>query len=397
MIKHFVLDTNILIDNPNAIMLLRNGKDEGDINRIFIPETVIQELDKLKRKDSIKHIISKIVDNLHEQLEYYTVIPRIDLEYIENPDDRILQEILWLEESFEVDNLIFVTNDRLLALKAKLEDIDTQEFKESLPFKTEAEVYTGIIKSEEEKVFNSFFWDSGRLHRVIPGGAVEIRRDNKIWNTTPRHYTQNAAMELLLDPDINILSLSSSAGYGKTHIAVAGALHSVLQKKLFKKIYVFKTVEDIGPSIGFLPGSLQEKIDPYMKYIKTMFQKLHEGRKGNNDLFLEDGELNPKYVEVLPLTYIRGMNIDDAYVIIDEAQNISRLQMRSLLTRMGDNVKVILCGDPNQVDNPNLNSQNNGLNWCVRLFKGEKNYGHITLGGSKSRGPICDLVHKKGL
>jgi PhoH-like ATPase len=204
-------------------------------------------------------------------------------------------------------------------------------------------------------------------------------------------------MELLLDPDINILSLSSSAGYGKTHIAVAGALHSVLQKKLFKKIYVFKTVEDIGPSIGFLPGSLQEKIDPYMKYIKTMFQKLHEGRKGNNDLFLEDGELNPKYVEVLPLTYIRGMNIDDAYVIIDEAQNISRLQMRSLLTRMGDNVKVILCGDPNQVDNPNLNSQNNGLNWCVRLFKGEKNYGHITLGGSKSRGPICDLVHKKGL
>jgi len=138
-----------------------------------------------------------------------------------------------------------------------------------------------------------------------------------------------------------------------------------------------------------------------MKYLFNLLLKLHELRSAGK-IFLNTDNSNKirfdsRKFEILPLGYIRGMNIDDAFVIIDEAQNITRQQMRSILTRMGENVKCICIGDVKQIDHPHLNEQNNGLNWCVVKLKGFDNYSHMTLKNKNSRGPICDMVLKSNL
>ena len=138
-----------------------------------------------------------------------------------------------------------------------------------------------------------------------------------------------------------------------------------------------------------------------MKYLSSLLLKLDEIRNANK-IFTSKENINkvrfdPRRFEILPMAYIRGMNIDNAFVIIDECQNITRYQLRSILTRMGENVKCICIGDVKQIDHPHLNEQNNGLNWCVVKLKGLDNYSHIILKSKSSRGPICDMVIKSGL
>ncbi|PID55502.1 phosphate starvation-inducible protein PhoH, partial [candidate division KSB3 bacterium] len=136
---------------------------------------------------------------------------------------------------------------------------------------------------------------------------------------------------------------------------------------------------------------------PYVRYMEDLLAKLHKKRSANK-LFVKDSDppkTNPRFFEMMPLNYMRGMNIDDAIVILDEVQNISRDELRLALTRMGENTRCFCLGDTSQVDNPHLNSQNNGLNWMVKKFKGDKRYAHIVLNGGsqvRSRGPVTDLV-----
>jgi PhoH-like ATPase len=149
-----------------------------------------------------------------------------------------------------------------------------------------------------------------------------------------------------------------------------------------------------------LPGTIDDKMYPYFRPIKDLMTKLHELRPANRAWLEPDAdklELNTRSVEMLPINFLRGMNVDNAIVLIDEVQNLSRIELRTVLSRMGDNVKVICTGDVRQIDNPHLNEDNNGLNWMVKYFKGAPNYGHIVLSGSKSRGPIADLVRESGL
>lgn len=174
---------------------------------------------------------------------------------------------------------------------------------------------------------------------------------------------------------------------------------NIVQNIFSKKIYIVRPTIQIGEELGFLPGDLSEKIDPYFRPIKDLLIKLHEIRPCNR-IFI-DGDprkgFDNKYIEFLPINYLRGMNLENCYVIIDETQNLSRSEMRTLLSRMGEGVRCFLTGDTSQVDNKYLNSSNNGLNWVVRKFKNQPNYAHITLKGSKSRGPIADLVIKTEL
>ena len=216
----------------------------------------------------------------------------------------------------------------------------------------------------------------------------------------PRTVYQNLALELMTSEEIPIVSIQSEAGYGKSHLALASALYLTLEKKRFNKIYVVKPMIEIGQKLGFLPGSLREKMEPYNKYISDLVLKLH-GVRPANKLFLDAQAYpplyDPKRFELLPLAYIRGMNIENAVIIVDEMQNLSRSECRSLLSRMGENVKCICLGDTRQIDNPYLNRDNNGLNWVVKKFKGNRLYAHLVLKGEKSRGPITDLVIRTGL
>jgi PhoH-like ATPase len=164
----------------------------------------------------------------------------------------------------------------------------------------------------------------------------------------------------MMHPDIHIVSVQSNAGYGKSFLALAAALALVLEKKIYDKIYAVKPMIEIGQKMGYLPGGVDEKMEPYTRYISDLVRKLHRMLPANRIFLDPEGippRYNPKRFELLPLTYVRGMNIENAVVIVDEIQNMSRTECRSLLSRMGEGVKCICLGDVHQVDNPYLSTE----------------------------------------
>jgi len=392
--KNYVLDTNVLIENPECLLNLRNGAE----NNIFIPYHVLMELEGLKKTPKLRHIVSKVIQLLMEHRDKITFIKneKSRSQFTDIVDNHILEEI----NSGGIDNPILVTNDRILQLQAGLAGIASEELRDSKPFESESQRYTGFVEDGQPPVPNSFSWQGGKPVLHAPDGDKVIGYSCEVWNIKPRTVYQNLALELICSQHIDLVSIQSEAGYGKTYLALAAALYAVQEKKLYDKIFVLKPTIEIGAKMGYLPGDVSEKMEPYMKYIYDLLVKLHKSRAANK-VFLNPNDdilrLNPKKFEILPLAYVRGMNIENAFVIIDEAQNLSRTEVRAILTRMGEGVKCLCLGDTSQVDNPYLNESNNGLNWIVRKFKGFSNYAHIVLKGDKSRGPITDMVLKSRL
>jgi len=393
--KNYVLDTNVLIENPNSILALRNGSE----NNIFIPYHVLMELENLKNTPKLRHIVSKVISLLIEHKEHITFLRRngSHTPFTNIVDNYILEEI---ENAQDIVNPILVTNDRILQLQAGMRNIKSEELRDSKPFESESQLYTGFVEDGEPVPPNAFVWRDGKPVLMSPSGEKIISYTNDVWNLKPRTVYQNLALELITSEHVDLVSIQSEAGFGKTYLALAAALYMVLERKLFDKVYVVKPTIEIGAKMGYLPGDIAEKMEPYVKYIFELLLKLHRQRPANK-LFLNPGEENPrinvKKFEILPLAFVRGMNIENSFVIIDEAQNLSRSELRAILTRMGEGVKCLCLGDTSQVDNPYLNEANNGLNWIVRKFKGFVNYGHIVLKGDRSRGPITDMVLKSKL
>ena len=394
--KNYVLDTNVLIENPHSILKLQNGED----NDIFIPYHVLIELNQLKSNTRLRHIVSKVVDVMlahKESIHFIHNDASISPFTEEIVDNHILREILECEG---LDDPILVTNDKILQLQAGLADIRSEEFKDSMPFESESQRYTGFTENGDEPVVNSFSWVEGKPVFHGSGGDETISYTLNLWSVKPRTVYQNLAMALMGNPGIDLVSIQSEAGFGKTFLALAAGLYLTLEKRLFQKIFLVKPTIEVGAKLGFLPGDIKEKMEPYVKYIYDLVLKLHALRPANK-LFVDSSEeplrYNPKKIEILPLAFIRGMNVENAFVIIDETQNLSRSEVRALLTRMGEGVKCVCLGDTSQVDNTYLSESNNGLNWIVRKFKGFSNYAHIVLKGDKSRGPITDLVLKSKL
>ena len=393
--KNFILDTNVLIENPKCIAGLRNGEE----NNIHVPYTVLAELDKLKRDPRVGHVVSQAVHAILEDDKVRIFPPDVALGLEDEIyDDRILKEIL----KQNLEDPILITNDRILQLKARVYGIACEGYRDSVPFQSESQLYTGFVEDGEEPVANSFRWEQGTPVFYGPEGPKAVTYQHEIWGVRPRSVYQNLALEIMLHPDIDLVSLQSEAGYGKTFLALAAALYLVLERKdnTYRKIYLVKPVWEIGAKMGYLPGDVEEKMLPYVRYIHDLLVKLHEMRPANRIFMTPDTEslrLNPKKFEIQPIAYIRGMNVENAVVIVDEMQNLSRNETRALLTRMGENVKCICLGDTRQVDNPYLNESNNGLNWVVKKLKGYRNYAHMVLKGERSRGPITDIVLKSKL
>ena len=392
--KNYVLDTNVLLDNENCIEILRNG----DENNIYIPATVIEELDKLKTNKRKRHQVTRAINVLQEYEEHITILHN-GVKH-ESPDNYILKEIQ--ANMDKVDDPIFVTNDNLLRFKAQKNGIASEEFRDSNPFTSESQRYTGFVDMEggDELVRNCFYWKEGKLHFNNLYNEESLVHDQEVWKVSPRTQYQKAAMSMITNTEIDLVTIQSEAGMGKTFIALASMFDQVFEKKTYKTIFIFKANIEIGNELGFLPGDINDKMYPYFRPIQNLMEKLHDIRAANRaweDVQGSKSELNRKVVEMLPINFLRGMNIDDAIVLIDEVQNLGRDELRTVLSRMGENVKVICTGDVRQIDNIHLNQDNNGLNWMVRLFKGQKNYGHVVLGGNRSRGPIADLVRDSQL
>ena len=202
------------------------------------------------------------------------------------------------------------------------------------------------------------------------------------------------ALDLLLDPEIRLVSLVGGAGTGKTLLALAAALQLTLNRELFERILVSRPVIPLGKDIGFLPGSKDAKLGSWMQPIFDNLQFLlgeqtvqgapqNGKRQGSSSRMTVETLLNSKKIELEALTYIRGRSIARQFVIVDEAQNLTPHEIKTIVSRCGNDTKMILTGDPGQIDNPYLDSSSNGLSYAVEKLKGQPLYGHVTLSRSE--------------
>jgi PhoH-like ATPase len=303
--KQYVVDTNVLLEDPAALFKLRNGNE----NSVYIPYHVLLELDKFKKNPKLAHIAAKVIQSLSDHPDQFTVLKpgAIAAPFSGQVDNFILDEV----EQSGIKEPILVTNDKFFQLRAVIRGIKSENYKESVPFKSEAEYYTGFVADRTEAIHNAFIWgDQGKPVFLGVNGEKTIDYQHKIWNVTPRNIYQNLALELMVHPDIHAVSIQSEAGYGKSFLALAASLYLTLERKTHEKIYVVKPMIEIGQRLGYLPGKISEKMEPYTRYVADLVIKLHKLRQAGKifaDKDTQDPRFDPKRFELLPLTYIRGI------------------------------------------------------------------------------------------
>ena len=209
-----------------------------------------------------------------------------------------------------------------------------------------------------------------------------------VWNLKPRNKEQLFALDLLLDPSIPIVTLIGKAGCGKTLLALAAGLYQVLETSEYKKLVVTRPVQPLGKDIGYLPGTMEEKMKPWLMPIQDNLDFLLNGKSKNIAHFYDD-----KTIQVEALTYIRGRSISNAFIIVDEAQNLTTHELKTIITRVGENTKIILTGDIEQIDSVYLDSTSNGLSYAVEKFKFHELSGHVALTKGE-RSKVATLASK---
>jgi len=229
--KHYILDTNVLLEDPNSLFKLRNGNE----NAVYIPYHVLLELNKFKKNPKLRHIVARVIEYLDENPDHFKILNsrEISKSFSNLVDNHILDEIM---ES-GLHEPILVTNDKIFQLQARMRGITSEIYKESVPFKSEAEYYTGFVSDRNEAVPNSFMWnEQGKPLFFGVNEEKIIDYQHRIWKVSPRNVYQNLALELMLHPDIHLVSVQSEAGYGKSYLALASALYLVLEKKSHEKM-----------------------------------------------------------------------------------------------------------------------------------------------------------------
>lgn len=422
MKKVFVLDTNVLLHDPRAIFSF-------DDNDVVIPIVVIEELDKFKKGiDEIgrnARQVSRILDEYRQKGKLSQGVAlekggtlRVELnhqstEYLPNEliptkaDNRILATAMNLKH----DNLpvILVTKDTNLRIKADAVGLHAEDFESETI--TIDELYSGEVEFPVQPGAIEDFYSKGELAagepKPFPNQFMLIKNSanpsqtalarysqqkmalvpivstkHGIWGINARNKQQQFAMDLLLNDEIRLVTLVGKAGTGKTLLALAAGLEKTIEARSFLRLVVSRPVFPMGKDIGFLPGDIEEKLKPWMQPIRDNLDFLvgssgGPGRvKGKKDL---QSLFDLGMIEVEPLTYIRGRSMPNQYLIVDEAQNLTPHEIKTIITRAGEGTKIVLTGDPYQIDNPYIDSSSNGLSYVVERFKEESIAGHITL------------------
>lgn len=414
--KTFVIDTNVLLHDPEAITKFPR-------HNVVIPVTVLEELDKMKRLPSDLGKNSRAVfrflvsldsigkGDLHNgvELENGSVI-RIQLQFKTDPnfefglmlnDNRIIMAAFLLHEKGE--KVVFVSKDFAARLKAEAIGLETQDY-ENLKYSYSA-IYKGIRKIESTKHVIDVFYKDGSIalpelkdsqpneyfiltspeHSSAVGKYDSTKqtlepllKQTNIWGVKPRNVEQRCAVDLLLRDDIKLVTLIGQAGTGKTLIALACGLRKVFDEGVYSRILVSRPVVPLGRDIGYLPGTKEEKLFNWMQPIYDNLEFLCDstGSEANETL---TWVMDSKKIEMEAVTYIRGRSLPKMYIIIDEAQNLTPHEVKTIVSRAGEGTKVILTGDPSQIDNPYLDENSNGLTYTVNKFSDKKIYGHILL------------------
>jgi PhoH-like ATPase len=337
--------------------------------------------------------------------KYYQSLP-VDLRY-DSGDNRILAVALNMRDSNPDYQMIFVTKDTNLRIKADVIGLLAEDY-ESDKIDIQ-DLYSGTrnidVTAEEVDRFYGQGWldapagiepnefvtitDSNNpSHSAIcrydatSAKIVPVRKVPKegIWSLYARNREQSFAMDVLMDDSIKLVTLVGKAGTGKTLLAIAAGLHKVAEENIYNRLLVSRPVFPLGKDLGFLPGDIEEKLTPWMQPIFDNVELLisgHEAEKRHSKGYKELMAMG--LLDIEPLTYIRGRSIPKQYMIVDEAQNLSPHEIKTIVTRVGEGTKIILTGDPYQIDNPYVDSSSNGLTYLVEKFRGEKIAAHVTL------------------
>lgn len=416
MKKTYILDTNILLHDPNAIFHFEE-------NNVVIPLKVIEEIDKFKRDQSElgrnARQVSRALDAVRAQgnLSRGVALPgggmlRIGfpedqaalLRDAKTADDQILKLSVELRDALAEEPVIVVSKDINLRLKADALGLEAEDYETDQV--NVDELYQGhtewLVGRDQMEIFRT----EGRLDpgdqpfyanqyvmvadEADPTHTVLTRFDksqralvplipvpDEIKNVMPRNREQHYAMDALLNDDIKLITVIGKAGTGKTLLAVAAALHKTIDQKAFRKMLICRPTIPMGKDIGFLPGTLEEKLTPWMQPIFDAMDLIANGKRSSR-FGKENMEDNDK-VGIEPLTYIRGRSIPNQFIVVDEAQNLSPLEAKTVLTRVGPGTKIVLTGDIYQIDNPYVDSMSNGLAVMVERFRDEPIAANIVL------------------
>jgi PhoH-like ATPase len=434
MPKIFVLDTNVLLHDPLAIYAFED-------NEVVIPSVVLEEIDSKKRlADEIgrnARFVSRELDrirtqgHLHQGVELesggilkvemnHRLFVRVQEMFGEmTNDNRILAVALnyHLEEQEKPDPrpVVLVSKDVLVRVKADVLGLVAQDYLTDR-IRSGTERYTGHVTLQvHPSVIDEFYNNrsivisqAGVFSGLHPNEFVILRDElgttksallkvsqdgtrleplylghEPVWGISARNAQQRMALELLLNDAIPLVTLSGRAGTGKTLLTLAAGLMKVEDEHKYKKLLIARPVVPMGKDIGYLPGEKDEKLRPWMQPIYDNLEFLFDTKKSGD---LEKILMGLGSIQVEALTYIRGRSIPGQFIIIDEAQNLSRHEVKTIVSRVGENSKIVLLGDPEQIDHPYLDAESNGLTYLIEQFKSESISGHVTLEkGERSR------------
>ncbi len=435
MKKFYVFDTNVLLYDPDCIFNF-----VGKNIYIVIPITVIEEIDKFKKESTelgrnarqFSRNIEKLRSNsditkgakINNGTTLIIKIPQKNLQHYcdycfigDEGDNRILATALNVQEEHKNTKVIFLSKDINLRIKASSLGLDSRDYEEREIAKFEEHYYgwEDIIASEEiiAKLYEDKKLNIDQLPNIklfYPNHFLLIKSEtnpnhtalasynhslkevalfdtkfsrSNLWGLKPRNKEQIFALNLLLNPEIKLVSLIGKAGTGKTLLALAAGLNQVIDTGFYKKLVVARPIFPMGKDLGFLPGDVEEKLHPWMGPIFDNLDFLSNSQNSDSNYkFLMDKKL----IELEPLTYIRGRSIANQYLVIDEAQNLTPHEVKTIITRAGEDTKIVLTGDPYQIDTPYLDATTNGLIYLLEKFKNEDIAGTVTLTkGERSR------------
>ena len=427
--KNLIIDTNVFLSDSDCF-------DKFENNDLFIPIKVLEELDKHKtRQDSVgfharqsikrfdalraSGSLSKGV-RLGKGLGVLRFVKAEELAMEELPqglshkssDILILAAALAIKAQHPKRKTIVVSQDVNMRVIADALGLLTEDYISSQVVSSRDVIYQGFVKFLVDDFMVEEFYDKQDVWLYEEDAAEQdivlypnqdvmlvsvenekktaiarfvnwntpvkplVRRDDTFsWGVSPRNKEQKCGMDLLMDDDIPFVSLIGRAGSGKTLMAMAAGLEQVLglEKGRYNRIIVSRPVQPLGKDIGFLPGTMEEKMAPWMKPIFDNMQFIMGSDRTMLDMYLDKG-----VIEIDAITYIRGRSISDAYLIIDEAQNLTAHEVKTILTRVGENTKIVLTGDIEQIDNVYTNETSNGLTYAIEKFKESTLSGHIT-------------------
>jgi PhoH-like ATPase len=420
-VKNYIIDTNVLLHDPNSLLSFAD-------NHVLIPIEVIEEIDRFKRESSElgqnARSVSRMLDGFRGEgsLSEGVKLPnggKLQITFQKNGhvngdahvngnsvDNRILSLAANIQKAQPKNPTILVSKDINLRIKADALGLQAEDYETDRVFITD--LYTGVMgmavatnKMASFRANGELGLDSGKQYfpneyctltdetnpkrtvltkvgatgtKLIP--IIDCREG--VWGIKPRNREQHFAFDALLDDRVKLVTLMGKAGTGKTLLAMAAGLKRVVLDREFRRLVVARPTISMGKELGFLPGSLEEKLAPWMQPIHDALEMLSDLNMGHDHRRSTD-LMRSGSIVVEALSYIRGRSIANQFMIIDEAQNLTPLEAKTIITRVGNGTKIIFTGDPYQIDNPYVDSSSNGFNYIVSRFRSEAIAAHIEL------------------